>query len=367
MVTMIVLTGGPCSGKTTALSRIVTYFSGAPRNYKVIIVPETATELITGGIAPGDCGSNLDFQRCQMNLQLQKEQIFEQAAKSMPDEKILIVCDRGAMDNKAYMDQETFSCIIQELGISETELRDRYDAVFHLVTAAKGAEAYYTTANNTARTETLEQAAEMDDKVLNAWTGHPHLRMIDNSSDFDGKMHRLMHEISIFLGEPEPFEIERKYLIRRPDIQWLESLPSCRKVEIIQTYLDISVSDEETRVRQRGNNGSFLYYLTTKQRISDVKRVEVEKRLSKEEYLNLLMCADTALRPIRKDRYCLTSGAQYFEIDIYPGVENLAIMEIELSREDQDVTFPEGIEVLREVTADAAFLNRSIAEKGFPV
>lgn len=38
----------------------------------------------------------------------------------------------------------------------------RYDAVFHLVTAAFGAEAYYTLANNPdSRTETLEEAREV--------------------------------------------------------------------------------------------------------------------------------------------------------------------------------------------------------------
>jgi hypothetical protein len=38
-------------------------------------------------------------------------------------------------------------------------MRDkRYDAVFHLVTAADGATMYYTTANNTARGETIDEA-----------------------------------------------------------------------------------------------------------------------------------------------------------------------------------------------------------------
>ncbi|MBQ3724982.1 MAG: hypothetical protein II904_05630, partial [Oscillospiraceae bacterium] len=44
--------------------------------------------------------------------------------------------------------------------------------------AAKGAEAFYTTDNNTARVETLEEAIELDAKTLAAWAGHPHLRII---------------------------------------------------------------------------------------------------------------------------------------------------------------------------------------------
>ena len=87
-----------------------------------------------------------------MKLEFEKEKVFEQAARTMDSDKILIVCDRGTLDNKAYMTEADFSLVLNELGLNEVELRDGYDAVFHLVTAAKGAEKFYTTANNTART-----------------------------------------------------------------------------------------------------------------------------------------------------------------------------------------------------------------------
>ena len=64
-------------------------------------------------------------------------------------------------------------------------------------------------------------------------------------------MKHLISEISSFLGEPEPFEIERKFLIEYPDIEALEKNPNCKKVEIIQTYLN-SGNGDEIRVRQRG-------------------------------------------------------------------------------------------------------------------
>ena len=61
--------------------------------------------------------------------------------------------------------------------------------------------------------------------------------MIDNSTGFEDKMNRLITEISSFLGEPEPLEIERKFLIEYPDVKLLEADPACRRIEIIQTYL----------------------------------------------------------------------------------------------------------------------------------
>lgn len=353
-----VITGGPCAGKTTGMSWIQNAFTKL--GYKVIFVPETATELITGGVTPWGCGTNLDFQMCQMQLQMEKEGLFEYAAKTMPEERILIVCDRGTIDNRAYMNDLEFAQVLEALKTDEIQLRDGYDAVFHMTTAAKGAEKFYTLANNEARTETSEQARALDDKLIAAWTGHPHLRIIDNSTNFEDKLKRLIAEIRSFLGEPEPLEIERKFLIEYPDIRWLESLPNCRKVDIIQTYLSAK-DGEELRVRQRGENGSYIYYKTYKRRVTDVTRTEIEQRLSQREYLQLLMEADPNKRPIRKTRYCLTWDNQYFEIDVYPFWTDKAVVEIELAEENTEIRFPKELKVIKEVTDDPSYQNAALA------
>lgn len=329
--------------------------------YAVLFIPETATELIMGGVAPWTCGTSGEFQKCLLRLQLDKERVYEQAAGTMNSDKVLIVCDRGALDNKVYMNEREFAQTLESLGTNEIELRDNYDAVFHLVTAAKGAEEYYTTANNSARTETVSEAAALDDKLIAAWTGHPHFRVIDNCTSFEDKMKRLIAEISSFLGEPEPFEIERKFLIEYPDVKWLDSLPNCQRIEIIQTYLK-SDNDEEVRVRQRGYDGHYIYFQTIKRKVSEIKRVEIERRLSEREYVRLLMDADTTRRQIRKDRYCLTYENQYFEIDVYPFWKDKAIAEIELSEENAEIKFPEQIKVLKEVTDDESYKNASLAK-----
>lgn len=204
-ITKIVLTGGPCAGKTTGMSWIQNAFSKL--GYRVLFVPETATELITGGVAPWTCGSNLEYQEFQIRLQMEKEEIFHEAAQTMPEEKILIVCDRGMMDNRAYMNEVEFQAVMNILGLDPVQIRDSYDGIFHLVTAAKGAEEFYTLSNNAARTETPEQARALDDRLIAAWTGHPHLRVVGNETDFEDKMKRLVAEIAALLGEPEPCEI----------------------------------------------------------------------------------------------------------------------------------------------------------------
>ena len=359
-INKIVLTGGPCAGKTTALTWINNYFS--KRGYTILFVPETATELITNGVAPWTCETNYDYQRFQIRLQKIKEQIFDDAAKKMKNDKILIVCDRGILDNKAYMKDVEFKRVLNEFGTSETQERDSYDAIFHLVSAAKGKENLYTLANNIARTETIEEARELDNKIISAWTGHPHFRIIDNSTEFEEKLERLLKEITSFLGEPEPFEIERKFLIYYPNIKELENMPNCTKVDISQTYLK-SNDDMERRVRARGINGDYLYYLTEKRKISNIKRVEFERRLTQNEYLALLMESDNKLHTIHKTRYCLSENNQYFEIDIYPEWDNQAIMEIELSSENEIIKTPEFIKIIKEVTDDNDYKNYQMAKE----
>ena len=112
-VSKIVITGGPCAGKTTGMSWIQNAFT--ERGYKVLFISETATELISGGVAPWTCSTNVEYQKCQMKLQIEKEKVFEQAAGTMDSGKILIVCDRGALDNKAYMTEADFALLLNDL------------------------------------------------------------------------------------------------------------------------------------------------------------------------------------------------------------------------------------------------------------
>jgi CYTH domain-containing protein len=208
----------------------------------------------------------------------------------------------------------------------------------------------------------------MDRALVSAWTGHPHLRIIDNSTDFAEKLNRVIREISHFLGEPIYYEIERKFLIEYPDINMLESMPDCQKVEIIQTYLVSSDPEAEVRIRQRGKDGHYIYTKTEKRKVkgesaSAAKRIEVESRLNRAEYLTLLMEADTNLRQIRKTRYCLVHDRQYHEIDIYPFWNNQAILEVELTDENAPISIPDFIKVIREVTEEDAYKNYSLAKE----
>ena len=64
---------------------------------------------------------------------------------------------------------------------------------------------------------------------------------------------------------------------------------------------------------------------------------------------------------IHKERYCLPEGGLVFEIDVYPFWRRLAVMEVELPREDAPFRFPRGITVVRELTGDHRFSNAALA------
>lgn len=356
-----VLTGGPCSCKTSGLSIIEQELSN--RGYYVLIVPETATNLISSGIRPfGNSLNIFDFQDVVFKEQLFKEDLYENVANHyIQSDKIVILYDRGIIDNKSYVSQDEFQKLLAHFNMNEVEARDRYDAVFHLVTAANGAEDFYTLSNNTARTETPEKAIELDKKGIENWTGHPHLRIIDNSTDFKGKMSRLMQEVYSCLGEPVPIEIERKYLIAKPDLNMLSKHVHFTEVDIIQTYLR-SLDGKERRIRQRGQNGNFSYYLTEKQEINNLKRIESERKISEKEYLNLLSQMNYTLTPIVKKRICFVYKSQYFELDIFSFSNGYALMEIELTSENSIVNLPDFITVYKEVTDNPKYRNRNIAE-----
>ena len=149
----IVLTGGPCAGKTSVMEYVREKIGAL--GYKVILVPETATEMKCGGVTPWECAPGV-FQRSRLELQMKKEEIFERAARSMSDDKVLIVCDRGALDTRCYTTKEQFAAFAREIGSSEVMLRDSYGAVFHLESAAKGARGSYVTGEGTVRTESAE-------------------------------------------------------------------------------------------------------------------------------------------------------------------------------------------------------------------
>lgn len=71
-----------------------------------------------------------------------------------------------------------------------------------MVSAADGAEAYYTQLNNATRSEGLNQAIAQDSQTRNAWVGHPYVDIVDNTDcrKFDDKILKLCQVVCDRVG-----------------------------------------------------------------------------------------------------------------------------------------------------------------------
>ena len=182
------------------------------------------------------------------------------------------------------------------------------------------------------------------------------------SAVIDEKIKNEKSDILEFLKKEQspPIECERKFLIRRPDLSLLLS-SGAKKSDIVQTYLMAEIGTT-ARVRMRTSDTGTKYTHTVKRRINALSAFEDERVITEAEYNLLLKGADPSRRPIQKTRYVLPYDAHFFEIDIYPFWEKQAVMEVELSSEEEAFSIPPVISVIREVTSDRAYKNISLSK-----
>lgn len=161
------------------------------------------------------------------------------------------------------------------------------------------------------------------------------------------------------------YEIERKFLVEFPD---LSELNTVKRIGICQTYLADGENGSQRRVRRLEENGTEAFTYTEKVFLTPVTREETEYQIDSVEYEKLLKQVKHGCVPINKVRYCFEYKQQLFELDIYPFSETHAIMEIELDSAEQEINFPDNVNVIKEVSGDARYSNAALAAAGaFPV
>lgn len=350
----IVITGGPCAGKTTGLAYISEKL--ADRGFYPLIVPEVPTLLMLGNATPKAYSEEV-FQRGVVKLMHEMEEVWDGIGRSRPELNPVLVCDRGIPDCPPYMRPDTYEGILRDLTLgSATEVRDRrYKGAIHLRSVAYDKPELYTTANNAARRENVDEARSRDEQTLAAWVGHPHLRVVDNSTDFEGKLHRLDQELCSILGIPVPLEIENKY--RCAPVRFEDIPQPCQRIEIEQHYL---LGQKGGRIRKRGQHDSFVYFRTQKVDVRPGVRIETEDFITAEEYRVSLRFTEKGLR---KERWCFVWENQYFELDLIPQKGGLLyLLELELTQEQQRVRLPPFLTIEAEVSHDPAYSNYHLAE-----
>jgi len=107
----IAITGGPCAGKSTFLARAVKLLES--RGIVARVLSETATELMNSGFSPIN---NPSFQEDILLYQLARERQFYRMLKNdLNSKKMVLLCDRGALDGLAYSDRDSFKLFLVEI------------------------------------------------------------------------------------------------------------------------------------------------------------------------------------------------------------------------------------------------------------
>ncbi|CAM9595952.1 unnamed protein product [Ectocarpus sp. 13 AM-2016] len=350
----IVLTGGPCAGKTTAASRLSDIFRA--KGFRVFTVPEAATSMFTNGVGfqdLGDKAKRFAFQWSILSLQMNLEDGFERFARACGEPSILL-CDRGLMDGSVYMPPEEWDSLVKGNGMDERSLRDgRYDGILHLVTAACGAEEHYSLENNEARSESVEMARDVDGRTEGVWLGHPRHLVFDNSTDFEEKMSRITSAASRLVGlpcrprklckfllfEPPPpleefpvpvkeFHAEKVFLVRRDTAEAGESglmtVPADTSGGDASGEGDANVDvpaavcvSSESFLEKRGKTKSevFVYSITAISTFSDGTVTEVTRQLSAAQHASIEKeRADSARTKVVQRRVSFLWERQVFEL-----------------------------------------------------
>ena len=203
----------------------------------------------------------------------------------------LVVCDRGIMDATAYMSKEAWEKVLKTNGWNSVELRDnRYNQIIHLVTSADGAEEYYNMEGNPVRTEGLELARKLDKLTSEAWVGHPYIDVIDNSTDFDTKMRKMIstvcRRIGIEAGDRLKSSSKKiKFLVKGP-LPTESEFPSFQDFDVVHDYLITANPKVQSRLRKRGQSGNWSYQHTVRRSDATVPQpVELRRQISHRDYV----------------------------------------------------------------------------------
>jgi predicted ATPase len=182
----IVITGGPGAGKTALLE-----FLRQSLCDHVHILPESAGIVFGGGFPrDGGIGVKRAGQRAIFHVQLELE------AAARADGARILLCDRGIVDGSAYWPEP--GTLWEEVGVTREQALARYDAVIHLRVPAAGAG--YTN-GNPLRVESAADALRIDERIGEAWQGHPHLHVVEATADFPDKVRRSLEFLRADLPE----------------------------------------------------------------------------------------------------------------------------------------------------------------------
>lgn len=345
--TEIVLTGGPCGGKSTALANLKSMFEG--QGYKVLVSSEVASDIIGSGAHPRQVPS-YSFQRVMVQSMLAKEENMRLLAyeyfQKGNEKPVIIFYDRGIPDNSTYCDQKTWETILTELGLTSENLNHRYDGVIDIVTTARGAKEVYEKqkSNNPARYETPEEACESEDRIQQAYAGCNNFISIPNTKGgWQEKVNGVINAARTIVGLGPVLSINKRMVVSKPEnIEEFVKKYKCVVQEIEQRYLASETTNKEHRIRKIGRPGDWAYFETEKEVMPNGQISTIQRVIDKETYSRLSkLKGDPSRDVIKKKRYSFVFNGLQYNLDIfdteYPQFIEKAVLGLKGQEKDKKV------------------------------
>jgi len=179
----IVLTGGPGAGKTAALELARLHVCE-----HVAILPESASMLFQGRFPRSP---EPEVRRAAQRAIYHVQRELETATAAMAHVTILL-CDRGTVDGAAYWPGP--DTLWSAVGTTRDAEIARYDTVIHMRTPERHAYNH----DNPVRIETSAEAARIDARIAEVWSGHPNYAVVPSTESFVTKAE---HALSLILAE----------------------------------------------------------------------------------------------------------------------------------------------------------------------
>lgn len=257
----VLLTGGPCGGKTTSINQLKQALSD---KHDVYVVSELGEFMAKVGVTFESMSETMpeytkNFWASQVGMQISREDnlrfFFGKGGRD-----IILLCDRGIWDCFAFgPDHLRIEYLSESKNSRQLLLEDRYDLVVVMVSSAFGIPEIYGLDNNILRTENLQQAIDLEKRMLDIYSGHPNMFIVDNFVKNIGlKIERVCKGVSRFIAQENPLMTIHKLKIpsKKCMDRIMDRIPSLKRYVVTEkhTFLVPSQEDSHAKLVKRSFN-----------------------------------------------------------------------------------------------------------------
>ena len=382
---IVVFTGGPCAGKTSAVNKVVRKAVTMP-NFTLFVCQEAADHLKKSNLNYFICGEDLSFQIHIFSLQLELERssVISAVKRKLehPEEEVAVAQDRSLLDGMAYMSNpEDFEVILRNYNMTIEDAYNRSDMVIYLRSAAVGAEHAYTTSDGTLRDETIEEAAALDAKEYKIWSGHKNFVQIDNSFMFNEKLDIAISKFFSVAGIKIPVKNCRRFIIHAPNEFRLRSYTTQVESFWDRSFflkMDPVYPDRYRSIRIRAGGKHVTYHLSeqcwgmapnpnNKRRMTEIAISDTTFQISEGDVLKELLNVDPHISSIERLVHTFFVRDEFYcELSVFECNQDYGYLRVFFDCDDENVddyvdTIMQIFQVIREVTFERKFCEYEIA------